>query len=94
MVILASSFDGMFGSLAAITGLMSLLALASLVPAARGRWWTWLLLVLPLLIGICLAGFVVLYSDQLPLALNIAFPLPLIISVASIAIWLLRRRRR
>jgi hypothetical protein len=87
MLMIASSFAGLFEALGALTLVLTGLALGSLVPAFRGRWWTWLLLVLPLFVGTYLVRDLVLYSEQLS-------PLPLIFGSASGVLWVIRRRVR
>jgi hypothetical protein len=94
MLMIASSFAGLFEALGALTLVLTGLALGSLVPAFRGRWWTWLLLVLPLFVGTYLVRDLVLYSEQLSPTLGLLYPLPLIFGSASGVLWVIRRRVR
>jgi len=92
----ASNFDALlpiiFGIPIALVGL----GFVSFIPAYRGHWSAVLLAAPSVLIGAMLTWGIITDSrpDQLIPALWVFFPAPLVVGVAAISLWAVRRRSR
>ena len=89
-----ADFEGLSEFLTAVPTVAAAIAFISLVPASRGRWWTWLILIPPFAVGLILTLDLIRYSDGLSLLHRMLFPLPLVVSTASVVLWMMRRRAR
>jgi hypothetical protein len=94
MVILASDFSGMTESFFFAVLILTAIAAASIKPAKRGVWWAWWLIAFPLFFGSLLTLLLVLDFRQLPWTFRILFPIPLLVSLTSIVLWLVHRRAK
>src|SRR6476469_1708797 len=95
MPLLASSFDALLPVIFGIPVVLVALGFFSFWPAARGHWLAPVLAAPSLLIGLLLTASIVMDSrkDMLMPALWVFFPAPLVVGVASVALWLVRRRQ-
>ena len=96
MPVLASNFDGLIPFIVGIPLTVAALGLLSFWPAARGHWSGPVLAAPCLLIGLLLTGSILLDPDRemvLP-ALWIVYPAPLLVGIASVALWQKRRSQR
>ena len=96
MPLLAESIDGALPIIFGIPLVLIAAGLLSFWPATRGHWSALVLAAPCLLIGFFLTASIVLDSrkDMLMPSLWIFFPAPLLIGIASVALWFVRRRSR
>ena len=96
MPLLASNFDGLLPFIVGIPLTVAALGLLSFWPAARGHWSAPVLSAPCLLIGLLLTGSILLDAEKEALipALWVVFPAPLLVGIASVALWLKRRSNR
>ena len=95
-MMLASNFDALLPIIFGIPIALVALGLLSFIPAFRGHWSAVPLAAPSVLIGLMLTWGIITDSrpDQLIPALWVFFPAPLVVGVAAISLWAVRRRSR
>ena len=96
MPLFASNFDGLLSFIFGIPIALVALGLLSFWPATRGHWSAPVLAAPGMLIGLFLKASLLMNSrkDLLMPALWVLFPAPLLMGVASVILWSLRRDSR
>ena len=93
-MMLASNFDALLPWIFGIPLALVVLGFVSFIPALRGHWSALLLAAPSVLIGGALTWSIVTDTrkDTLIPALWVFFPAPLVVGLAAITLWFIRRR--